>query len=88
MDRFHAAAEPPLGKYLRWPVYRRGRGRGSDPFSFVFCTLFNNAVRKSVYVALVTGSELDVVLKAAVVACFNILSWIVSEGTQLKRPKF
>jgi hypothetical protein len=63
-------------------------GRGSDPFSFVFCTLFNNAVINSVYVALVTGSELDMVLKAAVVACFNILSWIVSGGTHLERRNF
>jgi hypothetical protein len=36
----------------------------------------------------VTGSELDAVLKAAVVACFNILSRIVSGGTQVKLKNF
>ena len=53
-----------------------------------FCSLFNNTISKSVYVALVTDSELDVVLRAAVVACFNVVSRIVSGGTQVKRRKF
>jgi hypothetical protein len=41
--------------------------------SNLFFSLFNNAISKSVYVALVTDSELDMVLKAAIMACFNIL---------------
>lgn len=50
-----------------------------------FCNLFNDAVSKSVYVALVTDSELDMLLKSAVVACLNMLSRTVSGGTQVKQ---
>jgi hypothetical protein len=42
----------------------------------------------TVSVALVTDSELDAVLRAAVVACFNILSRIMSGGTQVKLRTF